>query len=352
MTRELKHLDVPGLHAIMDGYYAFQFLYAAVEFDLFTLLGKDGLTREEIIERLQIAEHPARILLLGCVSLGLIRKEGSRYICSEVAAATLTADSPWDQRSLVRFGHEISYRPMWWFCEALRKGTNEGLREFAGTSPTLYGRLATNPAAERIFHEMMGTVTTIVAERFVEVADMSKGGRLLDVGGGAATNAIALARRWPALEVTIFDLPSVSASAQEAIEAAGLRGRVGTMSGDCFVDEFPTCDCLLFAHFLEIWSAEQIRELLVKAHRALVPGGKIYLIDLFQEDDETGPASAAIASAYLLTLATGGGMAYTLNEYSHWLRDAGFSVLRRMPLTAAHGLIIAIRDGNLGQSSP
>jgi hypothetical protein len=44
MTRELKHLDVPGLHAIMDGYYAFQFLYAAVEFDLFTLLGKDGLT--------------------------------------------------------------------------------------------------------------------------------------------------------------------------------------------------------------------------------------------------------------------------------------------------------------------
>ena len=119
------------------------------------------------------------------------------------------------------------------------------------------------------------------------------------------------------------------------------------MSGDCFVDEFPTCDCLLFAHFLEIWSAEQIRELLVKAHRALVPGGKIYLIDLFQEDDETGPASAAIASAYLLTLATGGGMAYTLNEYSHWLRDAGFSVLRRMPLTAAHGLIIAIRDGNL-----
>jgi hypothetical protein len=40
MTRELKHLDVPGLHAIMDGYYAFEFLYAAVEFDLFTLFGK------------------------------------------------------------------------------------------------------------------------------------------------------------------------------------------------------------------------------------------------------------------------------------------------------------------------
>jgi ubiquinone/menaquinone biosynthesis C-methylase UbiE len=328
----------------MDGFYAFQFLHAAVEFDLFTLLGKDGLTREEIVEALQIAEHPARILLLGCVSLGLIRKEGDRYICSEVAAATLAADSPWDQRSLVRFGHEICYRPMWWFCEALRNGTNAGLREFAGTSPTLYGRLATNPATERSFHEMMGTVTTIVAEQFVEVPDMSKGGRLLDVGGGAATNAIALARRWPALEITIFDLPSVSARAQEAIEAAGLRGRVETMSGDCFADEFPTCDFILFAHFLEIWSGEQIRELLAKAHRALVPGGKIYLINLFQEDDESGPTSAAIASAYFLTLASGRGMAYTPNEYNRWLRDAGFSVLRRMPLTAAHSLIIATRD--------
>jgi hypothetical protein len=74
MARELEHLDVQGLHAIMDGVYAFQFLRAAVEFDLFTLLGKDGLTRVEIVEALRIAEYPARVLLLGCVSLGLIRK--------------------------------------------------------------------------------------------------------------------------------------------------------------------------------------------------------------------------------------------------------------------------------------
>ena len=124
------------------------------------------------------------------------------------------------------------------------------------------------------------------------------------------------------------------------------------MSGDCFADEFPICDRLLFAHFLEIWSAEQVRELLAKAHRALAPGGKIYLINLFQEDDETGPASAACVSAYLLTLASGRGTVYTLNEYSLWLRDAGFSVLRRMPLTAAHSLIIGTRDGSFGQSRP
>jgi ABC-type branched-subunit amino acid transport system substrate-binding protein len=47
----------------------------------------------------------------------------------------------------------------------------------------------------------------------------------------------------------------------------------------------------------------------------LAPGGGIHLINLIQEDDETGPATAAAVSAYFLTLASVYGMAYTWKEY-------------------------------------
>jgi ubiquinone/menaquinone biosynthesis C-methylase UbiE len=335
-------LDIDGVHKIMEGFYAFQILSAAVKFDLFSLLRR-ALTREEIIAELGIAEQPARILLLGCVSLGLIHKQGERYRCSDAAALMLSRESPWDQRSLVSFSHEIAYRAMWWFYESLRANTNVGLGEVAGTAPTLYGRLAANPEAQRAFDDMMTTVTKLVAKRLVESIDFSKGGRLIDIGGGTATNAIALARRWPTLSIDILELPSVVASANRAVEDAGLGERIRTVGADCFAADFPNCSHVLFAHFLEIWSAEQIKSLLAKAHRALPGGGRIYLINLVQQDDETGPTTAAIVSAYFLTLASGVGMAYTCREYEDWLRDAGFEPLSRTLLTPAHGLIVGER---------
>jgi ubiquinone/menaquinone biosynthesis C-methylase UbiE len=335
-------LSIDGLNTIIDGYYAFQFLHAAVKFDLFTLL-KQPLTREEIMAELRIAEQPARILLLGCVSVGLLEKLGDRYQCSRVAALTLTQDSRLDARSLVTFGHEVSYRAMWWFYDSLHQNTNVGLRELAGTASTMYGRLAGNPAAEQTFHDMMGRVTKTVAQRFVENVDFSVGGRLIDIGGGGAVNAVALARRWPKLDITIVDLPSVADSANRTIELAGLQGRITTLPADCFATSFPAGDHLLFAHFLEIWSAEQIKGLLTKAYRAITAGGGIYLVNLIQEDDETGPASAASVSAYFHTLASGVGMAYTWKEYEGWLSDAGFEPLRRVRLTPQHGLIVGKR---------
>jgi ubiquinone/menaquinone biosynthesis C-methylase UbiE len=335
-------LDIEGVHKIMEGLYAFQILSAAVKFDLFSLLQRP-LTRDQIMAKLRIAEQPARILLLGCVSLGLIHKRGESYQCSDAAAMTLSRDSPWDQRSLVRFSHEIAYRAMWWFYDSLRENTNVGLREMAGTAPTLYGRLAANPEVERTFHEMMMTVSKIVAKRFVDSVDLSAGGRLVDIGGGSATNAIALARRWPGLAIEILDLPSVVVSADRAARDAGLEHQIHTIGADCFVADFPDCEHVLFAHFLEIWSPEQIKSLLTKAYRALPIGGHIYLINLIQQDDETGPTTAAIISAYFLTLASGLGMAYTWKEYDGWLSAAGFEPLARTSLTPAHGLIIGIR---------
>jgi ubiquinone/menaquinone biosynthesis C-methylase UbiE len=335
-------LDVEGVHKIMEGFYAFQFLSAAVKFDLFSLLQRP-LTRDQIMTELRIAEQPARILLLGCVSLGLIHKRGEHYQCSDAAAMTLSRDSPWDQRSLVRFSHEIAYRAMWWFHDSLCQNTNVGLCEMAGAAPTLYGRLAANPEIERTFHEMMMTVTKIVAKRFVDAVDLSAGGRLLDIGGGSGTNAVALARRWPRLAIEVLDLPSVVVSAARAAREAGLENRIHTIGADCFAVDFPDCEHLLLAHFLEIWSPEQIKSLLNKAHRALPSGGHIYLINLLQHDDETGPTTAAIVSAYFLTLASGVGMAYTWKEYEAWLGAAGFEPLSRTSLTPAHGLIVGRR---------
>lgn len=320
------------LRSLFFGHYRFQYLSAAFELGLFTTLSREpGLTRGEIAQRLELDEQPARILLLGCASVGLVRKDGTRYFLTPVSEPlTKNLDEvpavsvPWQQH--------VNYRPMAWFFEALRENTNVGLRrELPGDSPDLYGRLALDPRLETIFHNMMGSVSRLVSTELVDRLDLSRYNHILDIGGGTAINATNFARRWPHLRITIADLPTVVDKANARIAEHGLADRVTAVGRGAFDDEFPTgADCVFFGHFLEIWSAEQIKALLAKASRAVDPGAGLIVTALVQNDEETGPAAAASLSAYILTIASGTGMVRTPAEYERWFTETGFEPAERI----------------------
>lgn len=332
----------PELESILHGHYRFQFLNAAHSFGLFALLGAEpGLTRAQIADRLHLANQPTRILLLGCTATGLLRKDGDRYLLTEVSGSL--ASKPEDAPSaLVAWEQAVSYPSMSRFFESLRDASNVGLSEIPGESPTVYGRLAENPPLERIFQSMIGAVSRAAAADLVETLDLSGRVRLLDVGGGSAINATTLARRWPQLRVTIAEVPSVVERANAHVGQAGLADRVTAVGLDVFTDEFPSgCDCVLFGHFLEIWSAERNATLLRKAAHVLPSGGAAFILAPYQADDETGPELAAVLSAYFLTIASGEGMAYTGREYEQWLDDAGFAPTGRSGVGGLGDVVIS-----------
>lgn len=306
MAPTAKPIEVE-LRPLYKAHYRFQFLSAAFQFGLFTILEQEpGIAMPDIAARVGLKEQPTRILLLGCTTMGLLRRENGGYYntpLTQPLADNLdespAAFIPWEQQGI--------YRAMSWFPEALKADTNIGLqREIPGTAPTMYERLADHPELESTFHTMMASVSRLVGEELKEKLDLSGYTHLLDIGGGTAINASNLVERWPGLRVTIADLPSVAASANATIQKLGLADRVNAVSLDVFKDEFPAgCDSLLFAHFLEIWSADRIRALLAKASRALAPGGGIFVVTPYQNDEETGPDRAAYLSAYFHTIASG-----------------------------------------------
>jgi ubiquinone/menaquinone biosynthesis C-methylase UbiE len=333
----MKELTDQDENAILDlflGMYFFQFLAAAVELDLFTLLSASpGLTREELADRMKIENQPARILLLGCGAVGLLRKEGDQYFNTSGAERFFSKANPANMVPAVRMANHIQYRPMARFTEALKTNTNVGLQEIPGSAPNLYMRLAENPQLEKIFHEMMSLVSLGTAAFLAGAVDLSRHRKLLDVGGGEAMNAIALAGRWPELHVTVLDLPTVAETTRARLTEQGMGERVTAVGGDCFTEELPgEFDAVLFSRFLGIWSEEKIRGLLAKAARALRPGASLYVVDALQDDDEMGPAFVAHLSAYFLTLASGEGMIRTWAEWMSWLEEAGFESFSRRPL--------------------
>jgi ubiquinone/menaquinone biosynthesis C-methylase UbiE len=350
MEPGMKELTEQDENAILDlflGMYYFQFLAAAVELDLFTLLSRSpGLTREELAGSLKLENHPTRILLLGCGAVGLLRKEGDRYFNTTGAERFFSKAHPANMVPAVRMANHIQFRPMARFAEALKANTNVGLQEIPGSAPNLYMRLGENPPLEKIFHEMMSLVSLGTAAFLAGAVDLSRHRKLLDVGGGEAVNAIALAGRWPDLHVTVLDLPTVAETTRARLTEQGMAERVTAVGGDCFTEELPgEFDAILFSRFLAIWSEEKVRSVLAKAARALPPGASLYVIDALQDDDEMGPPFVAHLCAYFLTLASGEGMIRTWTEWTCWLEEAGFKSFSRRPLPGGMSefLIEAVR---------
>jgi ubiquinone/menaquinone biosynthesis C-methylase UbiE len=345
LERTVLRRPLAHIYHMSGGHIYFQTLSAAVQFDLFTLLGRRGpLTRAQLAEALHIAEQPARILLLGLVTCGLLRRRGAAYVATPLADQLFNRDRPRNIADVVLWQHFINYRAMGHFHEALRANRNTGLAEFPGDEPTLYQRLAHDPALEKIFQDAMEAISRQSNHLLAEAIDFNQFKHIVDVGGGNATNIIRLAQKYPHLKADVFDFPSVCAIAREKVAAAGLSDRLGAVPGDCFADEFPTgVDGILFCHFLTIWSPEQNRALLQKACRALTPGGVVIVFNQMQHDTEDGPLSAAMGSPYFLTLATGVGMLYTWNEYEEWMRAAGCTRVWRRKLVRDHGVIIGLK---------
>jgi cyclopropane fatty-acyl-phospholipid synthase-like methyltransferase len=345
VEKVLLRRKLDQLTRTLGGHIFFETLVAAAHLDLFSLLGQQGpMTRAEMAQKLGVADKPLRIVLLGCVALGLLRKSGDRYRNDRLADMLLTRQAPRSILPIIEWQHAINYRAMYHFDEAIQANRNVGLKIFQGTENTLYGRLTHHPELEMVFQKAMQSISVQANEMLAQFVDFSGVQHLVDVGGGNGSNIIRLARRYPQLKASVFDAPSVCEIARAHIDREGLADRLGAVPGDCFRDPFPAgVDCILFCHFFTIWSEERNQELLRKAHAALPEGGAAIIFNMMQDDDESGPLTSAMGSPYFLTLATGEGMLYTWSEYEAWMRAAGFRRVVRRAFARNHGAIIGLK---------
>jgi hypothetical protein len=342
--------EIEKFYSVFGGHIFFQTMRAGVELDLFSILRRrPGLNRVELARAMGIEEQAARVLLLGLVSSKILKKRGDRYYNTFVSRELLTKESPRNVISYVKLEHHVMYRGMPYFLEALQNfgkkdRWNEGLEAFEGDEPTLYQRLSHDSTLHTIFQDAMSELSRQTNRFLADNVDLSKVNYLVDIGGGQGTNIAALADANPHLRASVFDLPSVAKVANEQLSKSEFASRLDALPGNCFNDELPTnADAFLLSHFCTIWSAEKNKHLFKKCAEALPENGQLFVFNMMQNDNETGPLSAAVGSPYFLTIATGEGMLYTWNEYETWMRDAGFRHVSRIRLPHDHGVIVGTK---------
>ncbi len=319
---------------------SFQILRTAYDVGLFALLHRaPGLRAGEIAERLGLGAYPTEILLLGLVPMGLVEKIGDRYFCDPVLSAELAGEG---LGKLVRYFHEIINPAVAHLEASVRRGVPVGLhRLFGEAAGGFYEALGASATHGACFREAMAEDTRYNRDRVAGSAVFAASRRVLDVGGNVGELAIAIAARHPDVRVTVLDFPPVAAEARERFRALGLDGRLDAIGADLTRRGFPAGhDCVLFAHFLDIFSPEDVRGFLQEAFDALPEGGAVCVFGSTVRDAETGPLSYGVLSSYFLCLAGGEGRFYTAAQVARAMREAGFSDIARTALPRHEVLLV------------
>lgn len=337
-------LDFDRLVVIAGGHTAFQLLWAGVELGVFDRLSaQPGQNMDQLADALGIGPYPCSVLIVGLTALGLIKRDDNgHYTNARLTEQMLVRGKAGYAGSILGWQAHIVYPGLQDFVESLRQGRNVGLERFPGQGDTLYERLAQHPELERVFQDAMSALSAQANAHLLDAFDFGRFSHIVDAGGGDATNALALARKYPQIKVTVFDTPTVCVLARDNIARAGLTERVDTWSGDFRKDPFPPdIDAVIYCHIATIWSLEHNLELLKKTWAALPEGGAVLLFNMMANDDDRGPLSTALGSPYFLAIATGEGKLHPWRDYERILAEAGFQRIERVQnLPLNHGLLI------------
>ena len=317
-----------GLNEMIRSFMPSRAVLTALELDVFTAVAS-GASAEQVAQTIHADPRATEMLLNALVSLKLLDKKEGRFF-NTVAAARFFCEGSRDNArgGLMHTAH--LWRRWTSLTECVRAGTSVETGSREERSVTDFIAAMDRNAQER-------------ADAVVRATGIQNITRMLDLGGGSGAYSIAFARAVPGLMAEILDRSDVLPLTQEYIRKTGLAGRIATRAGDMLCDPLgENYDLILASAICHMFSPEENRGLFRRARQALGPKGKFVVQDFILEPDKTVPLFAALFSLNML-VGTRAGSSYSEPEYASWLRDAGFSEVRRVRLPGPVGLMIAAR---------
>ncbi|WP_448614217.1 methyltransferase [Modestobacter sp. URMC 112] len=336
--------DPSHIMQVGSGFWASKTLLSAVELQVFTLLGEDSLTGEEIRTQAGLSQRGTYDFLDTLVALRLLDRDGEgtegRYRNTPDTAAYLDERSPTYIGGILEMFNARLYGFWGGLTEALRTGLPQN--EVKLTGRPMFDEVYADPARLTQFMHAMEGISLgnfhVLAERF----DFSRYDTVCDVGGATGQLSTILARRHSHLRCTTFDLPVVAPIAEKTIANAGLADRVTSASGDFLVDALPRADVITMGMILHDWNLDRKLTLIRSAHDALPEGGAFIVIENLIDDPRRDNAFGLMMSLNML-IEFGDAFDFTGRDFASWCHQIGFRTTEILPLAGPASAAIAYK---------
>ena len=319
VSRELSLTEIFQL-----GYYwETKILLTAVRLDVFSVLDGKPKTARDVAARLGAHEPTLSLLLNALVAMRLLSKEGEAYGNSSTAEKHLVRHSAHYIGHLLLL-HDAEWNNWGKLEETIRSGKRSVDRHVFETDP----ELGSNVLA--VLHR----IGQQSGPEFAKRLQLNGPIRLLDLGGGAGTNAIAFCQVYPELTAAVFDLPATLRLTEKTIKDAGLESRIALRAGDFNKDGLGgPYDVVLMSDILHYQTFETNQALVKKVYDHLAPGGRLIIKDRFLDEAGTGPAWTTAFAVHIL-VNTQQGSCYKTAEAMQWMTKAGFVSVSELERTA------------------
>jgi predicted O-methyltransferase YrrM len=307
-------------------------LHTAVKLDVFTAIGDDQLTAEQIAKSIRGAQRGVVRLLNALVAMELLEKVDDTFANLPSSQTFLSKASP------KYIGHIILHH------HHLMESWSQ-LDESVLSGQPIRARSSFDKKAWRESFLMgMFNMAMNMAPLLVPLIDLSARQHLLDLGGGPATYAIHFCQNNPQLRATVFDLPTTRPFAEKTIEKFQLSNRIDFMAGNYIEDEIRgSYDAAWLSHILHGEGPEACQDIIHKTVSALESGGLIIVHDFILSNTMDGPLFPALFSLNML-LGTSDGQSYSEEQIMGMLSAAGAKDLRRVSTQTPNdsGIIVGV----------
>src|SRR4051794_35119210 len=209
--------------------------------------------------------------------------------------------------------------------------TGKTAAELQGVSDS-FDLMARNPEAVSIFNAAMVDVTRFVTPDVLRAYDFGRITHLMDVGGGSGELIGAIAKQYPHIRGTVFDLPRCAESATSHLNHMGVSDRTKFLPGDFFQTVPTGADAIIMKSIIHDWNDERSLKILANCRRALPENGKLLLVErIMPEFPSVSDEHREQAMSDLNMLRGPGGLERTEKKYGRLLDDAGFQQLAVLP---------------------
>ena len=300
-------------------------LVAAVKLDIFSIIGAETMSADQLANRTGCALRGMRILCDYLSVIGFLKKQNLEYSLTHVSRVFLDSSSSFAKGKIVDFVATPEIVDLFLHdpVSYVRKG---GSVDSTYLSPD-------HPVWARFAQAMVPFAATNAKRIAAHVAAFhSQPYTVLDIAAGHGLYGIELAKAMPQLTVTIVDWAPVLALAQANAEAAGVADRFRMIAGNAIeLNWGRDYDLILLTNFLHHFDFDSCTSLLRKARLSLAADGRLLAVDFVPNEDRISPPIPAMFAFWMLAT-TPCGDAYTVRDLSEMATNAGFQRIITQPL--------------------
>lgn len=313
------------------GYQISQVLFAAHNLRLFAFLEEDPGNLEELARRCGADRQSLKRLLQVLLDLQLIEQRDDRYYNAGHASSYLVEGR---RGSWVNTIHHASN--LWWFWEDLDRQILSGKGKTPGSA-----YLQDYPHRLRDYLSAMEEGAAARAGTIASAIGIQRFKRMLDIGCGPGTYALAFAEMNPSLLATVLDLKPSLDFLQDRLSASGSGKRISCRECEVLADAIPGdgYDLVFISNLIHLYAEDEVELILAKAWNALACSGEMVIHDYLLG---AGGEHALYASLFDLTMLVGTpcGRCYSTGEVAAMFERLHAAELRVVPLELGTSLMI------------